>query len=251
MAELFHTSEDNYAHYEHNRRSPDRARVIEFLRAFRRRYPSVLTEKVAQNLLHAYDPARPVALDEWEIVFGQAVRQAAGTPTTSQAPAKGGRVFVGYLHDADPDQAVARQVRQALGRDYEVSGDPPGPADARWARQLDQELRGADFLVILLSAQAVGSEMLLAVIEQAVALAGSEGRPVILPVRLAYRGPLPYPLRTTLGPRPAVFWQDPADTPGLLADLRHHLNAERGLRIAESAPTGSWRPAIRLPRAPP
>src|SRR5690349_2511817 len=79
-AALFHTSEDNYAHYEHDRRTPDRERVLLFLRNFRRKYPTVLTEARARRLLHAYDPVRPVTPDEWAALL------AAGRPPTLAPP---------------------------------------------------------------------------------------------------------------------------------------------------------------------
>lgn len=75
-ARLFHISEDNYAHYEHNRRTPDRERFLLFLRDFRRQYPTVLTSEAARRLLRAYDPVRPVTPDEWAGIF-----PAGGSPT--------------------------------------------------------------------------------------------------------------------------------------------------------------------------
>ncbi len=82
-AALFHTSEDNYAHYEHQRRTPDRDRVLLFLHNFRRKYPTALTEASARRLLYAYDAVRPVTPDEWAGIFGPGatpLRPLAATP---------------------------------------------------------------------------------------------------------------------------------------------------------------------------
>jgi hypothetical protein len=45
------------------------------------------------------------------------------------------------------------------------------------------------------------------------------GRPVILPVRLAYREPFVYPLSAYLNGINWAFWEQPSDTPRLLAEL--------------------------------
>src|SRR5207247_2098853 len=73
-------------HYEHNRRTPDRDRVILFLGNFRRQYPASVTEAVAAALLRAYDPARPISPDEWAAVFGPAAVQGRSPVPQGLAP---------------------------------------------------------------------------------------------------------------------------------------------------------------------
>ena len=64
-----------------------------------------------------------------------------------------------------------------------------------WAERIDAELRGADYLIPLLSAESVSSEMVLGEIEKAHRLEKSRtGAPLIIPVRIAYSDSYPYPL---------------------------------------------------------
>jgi len=55
-------------------------------------------------------------------------------------------------------------------------------------------------------------------------LAKEQGRPTILPVRLAYREPFQYPLSAYLNHINYAFWQDDEDTPRLIGELRQAIS---------------------------
>ena len=154
-----------------------------------------------------------------------------GEPTTPnnhpvQTPPaiKQQRVFISYKRDTAPDEPVALQLHDALRQDSTVFIDQRMLVGTRWAEQIEAEIRQADALVVLLSAQAVASEM----VQQEIALAHkiaeeNGGTPRILPVRVAYRAPFQYPLSVYLDPINWAVWDSDADTPGLIDELRQAI----------------------------
>jgi serine/threonine-protein kinase len=89
---------------------------------------------------------------------------------------------------------------------------------------MGDELERSDCFVLLLSAQAAGSEMITEEVGKAKALrdARSDGKPVLLPIRVSFpvSAPLNYNLRGYLNAVEQRFWNSDADTPALLRELR-------------------------------
>jgi serine/threonine protein kinase len=142
--------------------------------------------------------------------------------TYEPAPAKTERasIFISYKRNVDPDEAVAAQIFQALSQNHDVFIDQTMLVGERWVERIESELRQADFLIALLSEHSIHSEMIEAEIAKAHRLAQQQGgRPVILPVRLAYRKPFQYPLSAYLDPLRWAFWQSAEDTLRLLQEL--------------------------------
>jgi hypothetical protein len=138
---------------------------------------------------------------------------------TSTAPRRL-RVFINYVI---PDESLARELAVALRDAYDVFIDQNLPVEASWAEQIRIELARADALITLLSARAVESSMIREEIVFAHTLEQAQGRPRILPVRLAYREPFPYPLSAYLDNRQWAFWEGEQDTLALLAALQRAL----------------------------
>lgn len=134
------------------------------------------------------------------------------------------RVFISYKRNVNPDEEVALAIFNQLSQHYQIFIDQTMRIGTRWAQHLEAEIRQSDFLIVLLSAQSVLSEMVLEEVRTASNLAPNQGgRPVILPVRLNYREPFPAPLDAFLDPINWAFWGAPHDTPQLLADLEHAI----------------------------
>ncbi|MEM7066700.1 MAG: AAA-like domain-containing protein [Cyanobacteria bacterium P01_B01_bin.77] len=134
------------------------------------------------------------------------------------------RVFISYKRNFVPDEAIALRLHQALKMDSAVFIDQQMLVGTRWAEQIEAEIRQADVLVVLLSAQSVMSEMVLQEIELAHKIAEDNGgKPRILPVRLAYREPFQHPLSVYLNPINWALWDSEADTPGLIAELQQAI----------------------------
>ena len=133
------------------------------------------------------------------------------------------RLFISYKRGVEPDEPVAVEIFQALSQDYDVFIDQTMTVGTRWAERIEAEIRQSDFLITFLSAHSVHSEMLLGEIETAHHLSQKQGRPTILPIRLAYRDPFVYPLGAYLNGINWAFWDSPIDTPRLLEELRQAI----------------------------
>src|SRR5690349_16875884 len=104
------------------------------------------------------------------------------------------RVFISYRH-ASPDQDLALKIYEGLRQHTHVFIDREISAGMNWARRINTELEQADFVVVLLSEQSIRSEMVIGELDMARDLAAErpDGRPHILPVRMARLDRLPYP----------------------------------------------------------
>ena len=147
------------------------------------------------------------------------------------------RIFISYKRNVEPDETVALQLFQAVNQPHEVFIDQTMVVGTPWVERIEAELRQADFLITFLSAESIGSEMVMAEIKMAYQLAQEQaGRPAILPVRLAYREPFQYPLNVYLDPINWAFWANPADTPRLIEELTQAIAGGR-LSLGEPAKT--------------
>ena len=132
-------------------------------------------------------------------------------------------VFVSYARGVEPDAGLAVELAAALGQQHAVFIDSGVPL-AGWAERIDAELHLADVVIVLLSAQAIQSELVAAELATAAQLAGTPaGHPTILPVRLAYPAPFPYPMSTYLDGRGCATWDTSDDTPRLVGELQQAI----------------------------
>lgn len=175
-------------------------------------------------------------------------------PLVESAPQSTGRksrLFISYKRGVEPDEPVALAVFEALRQEHDVFIDQTMAVGTRWAERIEAEIRQADFLITFLSAQSVHSEMVLGEIETAHHAFQAQGKPVILPIRLAYREPFAYPLGAYLNGINWAFWDSPTDTSRLLEELRQAI-AGSPLSIAtaelKSDLTSSSPPASAIPR---
>ncbi len=130
------------------------------------------------------------------------------------------RIFISYARSVAPDKAVALQVAMGLQPVHAVFVDP-GELRNGWAERVASELQQAEIVIVLLSPAAVQSEVVTAEVAQAVQTDG----PLLIPVRLAYTAPFPYPLNHWLEHRACLTWQTPDDTGRLLEALHRVLVA--------------------------
>ncbi|WP_414582428.1 toll/interleukin-1 receptor domain-containing protein [Scytonema sp. PCC 10023] len=158
------------------------------------------------------------------------------TQYTISSPSKQ-RVFISYKRNVEPDEPVAIQVYQELSQQHNVFIDQRTLIGKRWAECIETELRSTDFLIVFLSEQSVNSEMVQWEISLAVELAQSQGgKPVILPVRLAYQEAFPHPLSIYLNHINWAFWESPQDTSRLIEELRQAIHGG-SLSIDQQAKT--------------
>lgn len=161
---------------------------------------------------------------------GTATDQSSADRGDASSDTQTAHIFVSYKRDAEPDVPVATQVYEALGEQHHMFIDTAMGVGVPWAKRIEEELRRSDYLIIFLSAESVHSEMVLAEVETAHRLAkereakGEERRPVILPVRLAYREPFKYPLSAYLNPINWAFWE--GDTDSLIKELEEAISGQ-------------------------
>jgi hypothetical protein len=143
------------------------------------------------------------------------------------------RIFISYKRNSDPDEPVALQVYRSLTSDFDVFIDQTMLVGTRWAEKIEAEIRACDFLIVFLSALSVNSEMVQAEIETAHLVAKeTNGRPVLLPVRLAYGEPFHYPLSAYLNQINWASWNSSEDTDRLIQELRQVVSGKQ-LEIAK------------------
>jgi hypothetical protein len=144
------------------------------------------------------------------------------------------RIFISYKRDAVPDDPLANRIYEELRGSYHVFLDQKEIlVGQQWAARIDEELRSSDYLIVLVSARSIGSDMLLGEVELAHKLKESQGHPVILPVRVAFRGHFEYPLSAYLNPINWARWDGEVDTAGLIEELSRSLSGQ-GLPIGPS-----------------
>ncbi len=149
-------------------------------------------------------------------------------PAAAGATGKEKRIFISYKNEATPDEAVAEAVHQALREHgYYVFIDKDMPVGTEWGRRIEAEIRQADFLIPFLSRHSVNSEMVLSEIEKAYHLSKEQaGRPVTLPVRVAYQEAFRYPLSAYLNHINWASWEKEGDTQALIAELLRAIEGQ-------------------------
>jgi len=110
------------------------------------------------------------------------------------------RVAILYKRNAEPDEQLLVLLEEALKNEgVDVFIDRHLEVGVEWAKQIEEQIREADAVIPLISEAAILSEMLGFEIAHANDVAeATNGRPVILPVRVNYTGPLPDPLAGVL-----------------------------------------------------
>jgi hypothetical protein len=174
---------------------------------------------------------------------GPAARPSPTVPTTTPAPdppkpepvAPGtDRLWLALLYkrNAQPDEQLVRLLeREFTARGHEVFVDRHITAGEAWANRLERQVRDADVVVALLSAAAAQSEMLTWELQTADDENRRRGRPRLLPVRVAFEGPLPPELGGILDRLQYVLWRDAQDDARVVAEL------DAALRAPERPPT--------------
>ena len=173
-------------------------------------------------------------------------------PTASHAPqlAGGGRrrIFLSYKRGVQPDEELALYLYQELSKLHEVFIDQQMPVGAPWRERIQAELEGCDFLIPLLSDHSAHSEMVSYEISTAHHLgAARQGKPAILPVRVAYAQPFDYPLSAYLNHLNWAAWSTRADSARLAHELLTAINGGQ-LSLVDMQAKSSALPAQSITR---
>lgn len=144
------------------------------------------------------------------------------------------RIFVSYRRRAPADARLAQILKGGFERaDCEVFIDVDMPVGVDWSAVIQKQIHWCDYLVVLLSENAMQSEMLQGEVRLAYQDQKKDGRPRILPVRVQYEGPLDYELESYLGRLQYVVWQKDADDERVLCAVLTSIKTGTDLPIIQ------------------
>jgi hypothetical protein len=155
-----------------------------------------------------------------------AVVSAPDAPVVT-APTAVRKIAISYKRNSKPDEHLLQVLEpylKSLG--YSVFIDRHVAIGMQWASEISEQIKSSYALVILLSESSVHSEMVR--FEAQIAHDESrlhDGRPLILPVRVQYSGPLPDPLHGILSTRQYFMWSGESDDHRLCDELVNAFHA--------------------------
>lgn len=147
------------------------------------------------------------------------------------------QIFISYKRHAEPDEPLALQLRAALEQaGHRVFIDQALPVGVAWAQAINRQIEASDFLVVLLSAASVQSEMVAAEVAYAHKHHQRTGKAKVLPVRICYDEPLPYQLSHYLDPLQYARWTSAEDSETLIRQLLDAIRQFADLQASATLP---------------
>lgn len=145
--------------------------------------------------------------------------------------ARGKRIFISYKRDRQPDEPLAHQIFERLKQSHDVFIDTEMRVGEKWAERIRAEIGQCQYLIVLLSADAIQSQMVIEEVRiaEAVRRETQSDFPAVLPVRVAYTQGLPYELGGMLNQIQYALWQSDADTASLLTQLEQVIAGHQTL----------------------
>ncbi len=138
-----------------------------------------------------------------------------------------------YKSNVQPDGQVLNLLQEELARNScQVFLDRHLTIGVEWARQIENRIRQADAVIVLLSAASTQSEMIAYEIEIAHETGQQQGKPRILPVRIQLTGSLPVELGRFLDALHYFLWEGPQDNERLVSELLRALRCPEELSPA-------------------
>lgn len=102
------------------------------------------------------------------------------------------KVFISYKRNVEPDHPFAHALYRQLSQNHQAFLDEKEIlVGERWAERIKNEIEAADYLVLLISRHSIESGMVVEEIKIAEAARKRNGKPAVLPIRVAYDGELP------------------------------------------------------------
>ncbi len=193
-----------------------------------------LVEAVVKNLANAADKTgarRTVPAREAPTAQKQPARETTAAPpdleagsAPSIAPLK---VCLLYKRGLAADERLLALLESHLrGLGHGVFIDRHLAIGVAWAQEIEKQIRESDAVIPLLSEASINSEMLTYEVQVASAASKQEsGKPRLLPVRVAYEGPLPHDLAGPLERLQYFLWQNREDDVRLIEQVAAAVSA--------------------------
>ena len=149
---------------------------------------------------------------------------------------KSAKIFFSYKIDAHPDDELVGLLRNALEkRGHKPFVNTMLPLGIEWAKALQRQIEGSDFLVVLLSDASLKSEMVLEEVTFAEIHRIKHRRPQLLPVRVRCLKALPYGLANHLNAKQFALWIGEEDSAELVSKIFSSIEAENADLTSEPA----------------
>jgi formylglycine-generating enzyme required for sulfatase activity len=139
---------------------------------------------------------------------------------------RGKQIFISYQPGVEPDEKVALLLYKELSLHHRVFMDQTLRERRPWEELIDSQVLQSDFFIPLLSASSVYSERVMGEIGIAMQHTILEGTPRVIPIRVAYRQELTYPMATDLNHIHSLFWDSEADTVRLVENIKREIEGE-------------------------
>lgn len=138
-------------------------------------------------------------------------------PAPKQGAGQKGKVAVVYRRKAQPDDSVLEMLEGRLPEyGFNVFIDRHLTIGVQWAQKIEQEIRTADAVIVLLSDRAAASEMVLFELQTAIDQRHQGGTPAILPVRIGAEDPAEGDIGALLKPFHYAVWMSDKDNDALV-----------------------------------
>lgn len=105
------------------------------------------------------------------------------------------KCFISYRH-VKPDEDLAQVLEKSLSQQgHKVFVDTQLLVGMKWAAEIEKQIKASDTFIVLLSADSIRSDMVRQEVELAYTLSQERGEKfVILPIRVDFKGELPFDL---------------------------------------------------------
>jgi hypothetical protein len=117
-------------------------------------------------------------------------------------------VFISY-HHIEPDESLAQSIEKSLtSRRLKVFVDTKIFLGTKWVKEIEKQIRMADYFIVLLSKESIRSDMVRREVDLAYKMTRKAKNPLrILPIRVGFEGELPYDMGAYLGPIQYALWK--------------------------------------------
>lgn len=130
------------------------------------------------------------------------------------------KYFISYRRRADLDSTLATYLVEKLRNEgSEVFIDIEMHVGIEWSKEIENRIAWADYMVVLLSAESIRSEMVLAEVRRALKREENAGSPKILPIRVNFKGTLGYELDGYIGKYQYLYWKGENDNQKIVENL--------------------------------
>jgi pimeloyl-ACP methyl ester carboxylesterase len=157
---------------------------------------------------------------EAELEFAE---EHVSAPQLGAGPKK---IFISYRRRAKADARLAQWLTQSLKeRGHDVFIDVNMKIGVDWSKEIEKRIQWCDYLIVLLSEESSRSDMVQYEVQLAHDRRDADGLPVLLPVRIAFKGRLDYRLGAILDRYQYIPWESAADDGRILESILEALGA--------------------------